>query len=276
MERELIELQRFLWCAALLAFVSCKGDRQPPLVAGAGLLPASSERAGFSVDPERVPLIEPGACAAGELVYRVESGRWSCVAPDALLSDLPPERRPAAAMAVEALAARLDVLEARLLGLDRCAPLPDGSRPPNFVIAPADCLVTEDRTSRPNIWRVDEGWVTVHQAGQVNAYCPLLPRCDGSDRVWDRLEVFARDPDGAGTAEEVRATIFRDWQIEVPDCPPGPCAVSSAEPGASTLVLELGGYRPDPDLGLNRATHWLLIELTSAGGGAAFGGAVIE
>jgi hypothetical protein len=268
-------LIRLLAGSVLLLAAGCRGDRQPPLVAGEGLVSIEEPR-GFAVDPDRVPLIDAAACADGELVYRVEARRWSCVSAEALLGALPPEQAPAAADELEALAARVAALEASLAGLDRCAPLPLGQRPPDFVVAPSDCLITEDRGSRPNIWRVDAGWVTVHSSGQVNAYCPLLPRCDGSDHLWERLQVYARDPDGPGTAEQVHATIFRQWTVEVPDCPPGPCNVTSSEAGTSTLSLDLGGYRPDPDLTINRTTHWLQIELTSAGGGAAFGGAVIE
>ncbi len=258
-----------------LALVACRGDRTPPLVGERGVRVTSGAAVEIALDPQRVPVLE-GACGDGELVYRAAAGQWACASPTALLTALPPELRPVDPAVVASLSAQVDALSAHVLSIDRCSPLPDGERPPDYALAPASCLVVDSTGQRSDAYHLEDGWLVMHAPGSVRVYCALLPRCDGADGRWDRAQIRVRDPDGPGADEAVAVSVHRSFEERIPRCGGAlPCTVTSALAGSSTLTLDLGGFVPDfsgaAGLGL-----YVAVELTSRGNGAGFGGVIID
>lgn len=273
---------------ALLAgvvLVSCQGTREPPVTAGAGVL-VSTSSAGrtVSVDPEKVPLLS--ACADGELVVRVSSGQWACIAPETLVAALPPTLRPASAqelaaekVAVDALVARIDQVGVQVEAIDRCGELPAGRRPPNYIFGGASCFASNtDPRGNVNLAYYDQGWLKLRpgMTGKIRVFCPLTPKCDGSDRRWDRLSIRVIDPDGAGSGERLTATLQRHiWDNACRGC-----LLDSNTDTSTTekdVSIDLGGVVPDfGAANVDGFRYRLQIELESAGGGIAFGGAVID
>lgn len=268
-----------------LLLVACQGTREPPVTAGSGVL-VSTSSAGrtVSVDPEKVPLLE--RCADGELVLRVSSGRWACVTAERLVSELPASLRPATSAelvaekaAVDALVARIDQVGMQVEALDRCGELPAGRRPPNYIFGGASCFASNaDSSSGINPSYYDQGWLKFRPGttGRIKVFCPLTPRCDGSDRRWDKLTIRVIDPDGAGMAERLSATLQRgNWASACGDC------VLDSNTDTSTtekdVSIDLPGVVPDfGAASVSGFRYRLQIEMESRGGGIAFGGAVIE
>lgn len=274
-------LRARLAAASAVLLFACE-SRRPPVAAGEGIaVSASGASQVIAVDPAKVPVLSD--CASGELVWRARDGVWGCVSAETLLQALPPDRQAARLEDVAALHARLDAVETSLAALDGCGELPEEVRPPNYQLPASACLISDWRESPPDLWTLDRGWVAFRpgRSGRVMVYCPLLPRCDGSDRLWERLTIVVRDPDGPGTAEQVTATVFRGWNEPVGSCtaaePRGCQLRSGAETGTSTLTLELGRYDPGfRDRAASRLQHWLELQLDSQGGGVMFGYAQID
>ncbi|MFO0723343.1 MAG: hypothetical protein U1E65_06150 [Myxococcota bacterium] len=269
----------------LALFLGCQGAREPPLTAGIGIkVDTSTGGRTVSLDTTRVPLVD--RCSAGELVWMAKDGRWACISPEALVAGLPGTLRPATPVeleaerqAVAAVNAKLDTLSDRLATLDRCGPLPAGQRPPNYVFAAASCLSARAiGINIPDPVVYDGGWLRFRPGaqGEIQVFCPLLPKCDGSDRQWDRLTLRVIDPDGTATDEEVSGTVH-DQVNRVP-CPT--CVASSSSDGTTTekdVSAGLGGIVPDfTATGFDQARYFLEVRVMSKGGGVAFGGAIIE
>jgi hypothetical protein len=254
--------------AAVLLLSACQGDRTPPLAGSVGVTVTSGA---IALDRERVPVLDE-ACAEGELVYRAAQGTWACAPAAALLPT--GDDAPATARELAALRTRVDMLGNQLAGLDRCSPLPVGQRPPDFAISPASCLVVE-AGAQSGTYVLDRGWVMTRGTTKVDVYCPLVPRCDGSDHVWDRAQFFVRDGDGASLSARVRVAIHASFTTRVPPCSgPAPCDAVSELVGGSTLTLELGGYQPP--VGRVVPDTYLHAELFTTGTPVGFGGAIID
>lgn len=234
---------------------------------GAGLRGANSalERQ-IAVEETVVPWLD--SCSNDSLITK-KGGAFRCVGADrSLLS-------PAPRTDVAELSARIERLAARGVAPDPCAPLPDDLAPPDYEFDSIACTVTV-LSGAEGFW-----WVLgtplkprPGQIGSLRLMCPLLPVCNGSDRVWGTLSIHVLDPDGTNMGKDIAATIFHGG---APICSSraSSCTLHSSSTGVvgeQTLQLDLGRHRPsfyaNPSaLPLGSNAYWLEIVLTDTVGG---------
>lgn len=240
-----------------------------PVDVGVGLRANNSalERQ-IGVEGAVVPWLD--VCANDSLITKA-AGAFACVDADRALVS------PAPRADLVELSVRVDRLAARGVPPDPCAPLPDDLAPPDYEFDSVACTLTV-LSGHESFW-----WVLgtplkprPGQVGSLRLTCPLLPICNGSDRVWSQLSIHVLDPDGSALGRDIAATVYHGGRAICADRA-GNCTLHSSstpEIVEKTLRLDLGRHRPNfsnmpGQLPLGSNAYWLEIILTDnvAGGG---------
>lgn len=249
-----------------LALAACQGAPEPVAV-GAGLRGKNStlERQ-IGVEETTVPWLD--VCEDDSLITK-KAGAFRCVGAErSILS-------PTARTDVAELSARIERLAARGVAPDPCAPLADDLAPPDYEFDSIACTLTVLSGSEGFWWVLGTPLKPrPGQTGSLRLICPLLPICNGSDRVWGTLSIHVRDPDGASMGKDISATVFHGGVPVCSRAAPSCTLRSSSTPevGEKTLQLDLGRHRPSfytnpAELPLGSNAYWLEIILTDTVGG---------
>jgi hypothetical protein len=205
---------------AFVVLVGCRGNREPPIVAGDGVTVTSEDgRRVVEIDQDRVPVVE--GCAAGQVIVRTGDG-WACASSPAVEYDARiaalergvSERVVAAEREVERIASALATLrsdQAALAAQLAAAAAELDTRREQELSAPssygvAGCVPSPSSTARAAVHPDDSSVrLAARAVGEVELYCPVVAASPAVG--WNRLTLLYADPDGAAAASRVRATL---------------------------------------------------------------------
>jgi hypothetical protein len=199
--------------AAAIATTACRGDRQPPVAAGQGVLVTAGAPQSVAVDPGVVPVV--GGCAEGELVRKTADG-WSCGAQAELGGAAVAETIRALEAQLAAQRMRVEALESRAAGLSSQVAALEGALATKiqddaawpYTVSAATCVPSQDTVSA-GILSVINGLVSLIDGatGRAVLYCPVIVLHPG--QTWSRWGMGYKDGDGAGAAARVTARLQR-------------------------------------------------------------------
>lgn len=200
--------RRIVLCV-LFIFASCRGERTPPVTAGAGV--TVEETGTIRVDPGTVPVLE--SCAVGQIVRRGQNG-WECaeeaqIAESALSAKLSRLEAEAARISgeleqVEARArgAAEDVanvqenLEAKI-GADQALP---------FAISTLACVPSQETVSAGTMTTgLGKVYFRENITGRIVLYCPVI--ATNPTQRWNAWTLRYTDGDGSAPLGTIVARL---------------------------------------------------------------------
>ncbi|MFO0727589.1 MAG: hypothetical protein U1E65_27675 [Myxococcota bacterium] len=207
---------------SLLGFAACRGDRSPPLSAGAGVVVDPGAAHALAVDPALVPVLT--SCADGQWVRR-QGDHWTCGTEAELAADALGTSVQALRAEVDRLTERLGALEsqaatmATAIQADQSAAVARAQQEAAwpYTVGAATCVPSQATVSSGRLDIVN-GVVGLSDGstGNLVLYCPVIVVRPHAS--WSSWAVSYEDGDGSSPGGRVQARLERlnaQGQLEV-------------------------------------------------------------